>query len=167
MVYGLETFMAYWLTIEIELGEIAPLPSTMDTQAEGLVYGTTVPQLLRQLDRIGHNLGIDKLDNFIYKDTSGYSRILQEAESEGNAVLASAMRAEIATLAERPRWHEPSQARQIIRSLKEFVATNQKVLPGKDPQTTAKWTLWDLEAYDRILADLEDRGLKFAFVERN
>ena len=159
--------MAYWLTIELELGEIAPLPSTMDAQAEGLVYGTTVPQLLRQLDRISHNLGIDKLDNFIYKDTTGYSRLLKEAESEGNAVLASAMRAEIATVADRPRWHEPSRARRTIQSLKEFIATDRDTLPGKDPQATAKWTLWDLEAYDRILTDLEDRGLKFAFVERN
>ncbi|WP_309728112.1 hypothetical protein [Chamaesiphon sp. OTE_75_metabat_556] len=159
--------MAYWLTIELELGEIAPLPPTMDAQAEGLVYGTTVPQLLRQLDRISHNLGIDKLDNFIYKDTTGYNRLLKEAESEGNAVLASAMRAEISTVANRPRWHEPSRARRTIHSLKEFVATNQDTLPGKDPQATAKWTLWDLEAYDRILTDLEDRGLKFAFVERN
>ncbi|WP_310489379.1 hypothetical protein [Chamaesiphon sp. VAR_69_metabat_338] len=159
--------MAYWLTIELELGEIAPLPAAMDTQSEGLVYGTTVPQILTQLDRIGHKLGIDKLDNFIYKDTTGFRRLLDEAESEGNAVLASAMRAEIATVADRPRWHEPSQARQTVRSLKEFVATNQDTLPGKDPQATAKWTLWDLEAYDLILSDLEERGLKFAFVERN
>jgi hypothetical protein len=159
--------MAYWLTIELELGEIAPLPPTMDAKSEGLVYGTTVPQLLKQLDRISQDLGIDKIDNFIYKDPTGYSRILTEAESEGNAILASAMRAEIATLAERPRWHEPSQARQTIRSLKEFLATDRYTLPGKDPQATAKWTLWDLEAYDLILTDLENRGLKFAFVERN
>jgi hypothetical protein len=159
--------MAYWLTIELELGEIAPLPSTMDTQSEGLVYGTTVPQLLKQLDRISHKLGVDKLDNFIYKDTTGYSRLLKEAESEGNAVLASAMRAEIAVATDRPRWHEPSRARRTIHSLKEFIATDRDTLPGKDPQATAKWTLWDLEAYDRILSDLEERGLKFAFVERN
>ena len=44
--------MAYWLTIELEYGRIAPLPTTMDAQAEGLVYGSTVPQLLKQLDRI-------------------------------------------------------------------------------------------------------------------
>jgi hypothetical protein len=159
--------MAYWLTIELEIGEIAPIPATMDTQAEGLVYGTTVPQLLTQLDRISHKLGIDKLDNFVYKDTTGFRQLLKEAESEGNAVLASAMRAEIATAADRPRWHEPSRARQTVRSLREFVATNQHSLSDKDPQTTAKWTLWDLEAYDRILLDLEQRGLKFAFVERN
>ena len=60
--------MAYWLTIELEHGEIAPLPTTMDTQAEGLVYGTTVPQVLKQLDRITQDLGVAKLDNFIYKD---------------------------------------------------------------------------------------------------
>lgn len=159
--------MAYWLTIELEIGEIAPIPATMDAQAEGLAYGTTVPQLLTQLDRISHKLGTDKLDNFIYKDTTGFRRLLKEAESEGNAVLASAMRAEIATLADRPRWHEPSRARRAIQSLKEFIATDRQALPGKDPQTTAKWTLWDLEAYDRILADLENRGMKFAFVERN
>ncbi|MCY7337702.1 MAG: hypothetical protein LH613_16075 [Chamaesiphon sp.] len=51
--------------------------------------------------------------------------------------------------------------------MKEFLATNPHIFPGKDPNSTAKWTLWDLEADDRILADLEIKGLKFAFVERN
>lgn len=101
--------MAYWLTIELEQGTIAPLPRTMDAQEEGLVYGTTVPQLLRQLDRITQNLGVEGINNFIHKDTRGYSMLLQEAEAEGNAVLASAMRAEIATIAEQPRWHEPTR----------------------------------------------------------
>jgi hypothetical protein len=158
--------MTYWLTIEIEHGKIAPLPAAMDTQAQGLVYGTTVPQLLRQLDRIAQKLGVAAIDNFIYKDTQGYANLLAEAESEGNAVLASAMRAEIAIHAEKPRWHQPTTARQTISSLKEFLNTNPQILPGKDPQATAEWTLWDLEAYDRILTDLEDRGVKFAFVER-
>lgn len=159
--------MAYWLTIELEHGRIAPLPTTMDTQAEGLVYGATVPQLLQQLDRITQKLGVERIDNFIYKDTKGYRRLLKEAESEGNAVLASAMRAEIATLTAQPRWHEPTIARRTIHSLKEFLATNPHVLAGKDSQDTAKWTLWDLEAYDRILTDLEIKGMKFAFVERH
>jgi hypothetical protein len=159
--------MAYWLTIELEHGKLAPLPDTMDAAAEGLVYGTTVPQLLNQLDRITQELGVAKIDNFIYKDTKGYTKLLKEAEAEGNAVLASAMRAEIATLAAQTRWHEPSVARQTIHSLKEFLATNPHYLPGRDPQSTTKWTLWDLDAYDRILADVEHRGLKFAFVERN
>jgi hypothetical protein len=159
--------MAYWLTIELEHGEIAPLPATMDIQAQGLVYGTTVPQLLAQLDRITQRLGVERLDKFIYKDTRGYRLLLQEAEAEGNAVLASAMRAEIAILATQTRWHDPNVARQTIHSLKEFVATNPDTLPGKDPQDTAKWMLWDLEAYDRILTDLEQQGSKFAFVERN
>ncbi len=158
--------MAYWLTIELEHGKVAPLPTTMDTEAEGLVYGTTVPQLLKQLDRITQDLGVAGLDRFIYKDTHGYKKLLQEAESEGNAVLASAMRAEIDTLASQVRWHEPAVARQTIHSLKEFLATNPHILPGRDPQATAKWTLWDLEAYDRILMDLEQQGGKFAFVER-
>jgi hypothetical protein len=158
--------MGYWLTIELEHGKVAALPTTMDDLAQGLVYGTTVPQLLRQLDAIVQDLGVPKIENFIYKDPRGYSQILKEAEAENNAVLASAMRAEIAILAERPRWHEPNTARQTIHSLKEFLATNEHVLPGKDPQATKQWTLWDLEAYDRILADLEVRGAKFAFVER-
>jgi hypothetical protein len=160
--------MAYWLTIELEQGKkIAPLPATMDDRAEGLVYGTTVPQLLQQLDPIAQDLGVAKIDNFIYRDPRGYSLLLKEAEAEGNAVLASAMRAEIDMLTAQPRWHEPRVARQTIHSLKEFLAMNPHVLPGNDPQTTAKWALWDLEAYDRILTDLEDRGGKFAFVERN
>jgi hypothetical protein len=163
----METFMAYWLTIELEHGRIAPLPTTMDAHAEGLVYGTTVPQLLKQLDRITQKLGVQGIDHFIYKDTRGYRQLLQEAESEGNAVLASAMRAEIANLAAQPRWHEPKVAQQTIHSLKEFLATNPQTLPGRDPQATANWTLWDLEAYDRILTDLDSQGLKFAFVERS
>jgi hypothetical protein len=159
--------MAYWLTIELEHGAIAPLPTTMGARSEGLVYGTTVPQLLGQLDRITKDLGVKKLENFIYKDTKGYRLLLQEAEAEGNAVLASAMRAEIAVLATQTRWHEPNVARQTIHSLKEFLAANPAILSSRDPQATAKWTLWDLEAYDRILSDLECQGLKFAFVERN
>jgi chromosome condensin MukBEF complex kleisin-like MukF subunit len=158
--------MAYWLTIELEHGKIAPLPATMDTEAAGLVYGTTVPQLLTQLDRITQELGVERIDRFIYKDSHGYKKLLQEAESEGNAVLASAMRAEIDTLAAQPRWHEPAAAKQTIHSLQEFLATNPHILPGKDPQATAKWTLWDLEAYDRILTEIEQQGTRFAFVER-
>jgi hypothetical protein len=158
--------MGYWLTIELEHGEVAPLPTTMDDRAEGLVYGTTVPQLLRQLDRITQDLGVPKIGNFIYKDSSGYARILKEAEAENNAVLASAMRAEIDILASQPRWHEPNTARQTIHCLQKFLATTERALPGEDPQATTKWTLWDLEAYDRILADLELQGAKFAFVER-
>lgn len=158
--------MTYWLTIEPEFGKVAPLPATMDTQSEGLVYGTTVPQLLKQLDRITQELGVEKIDNFIYKDPQGYSKLLYEAESEGNAVLASAMRSEIAVLATQQRWHEPKVARQTIHSLKAFVATNPQRLPGRDPSVTAKWALWDLEAYDLILVDLETQGRKFAFVDR-
>ena len=156
--------MAYWLTIELEHGRIAPLPATMDISGDSLVYGSTVPNLLNQLDRIAEKLGVAGLDRFIYKDSKGYSAILKEAEAEANAVLASAMRAEISILKERPRWHEPTIARQTIRSLKEFLANNPHVLVGED---NTKWTLWDLEAYDRILADVEARGHKFAFVERN
>lgn len=159
--------MGYWLTIELEQGTLAPLPATMDMEDRGLVYGSTVPQLLSQLDRITQKLGVTRIDDFIYKDTKAFSRLLKEAESEGNAVLASAMRAEIATLEAQPRWHEPSVARQTIISLKEFLATNPDILPGSNPQATTHWTLWDLEAYDQILADVQDRGLKFAFVERN
>jgi hypothetical protein len=81
-------------------------------------------------------------------------------------VLASAMRAEIDILASQPRWHEPNTARQTIHCLQKFLATTERALPGEDPQATTKWTLWDLEAYDRILADLELQGAKFAFVER-
>ncbi len=156
--------MAYWLTIQLEHGRIAPLPATMDINGDSLVYGSTVPQLLHQLDRIAQALGITGLDRFIYKDAKGYTTILKEAEAEANAVLASAMRAEISILKEQPRWHEPSTARQTIGSLKEFLASNPHVLAGED---ATKWTLWDLEAYDRILADVEARGHKFAFVERN
>ncbi len=159
--------MGYWLTIELEHGTLAALPATMDPEDRGLVYGTTVPQLLNQLDRITQELGVSRIDDFIYKDTKAFSRLLKEAESEGNAVLASAMRAEIATLDAQQRWHEPTIARQTISSLKEFLATNPQVLPGKNPQNTADLTLWDLEAYDRILADVQAQGLKFAFVERN
>jgi hypothetical protein len=159
--------MAYWLTIELEHGRIAPIPEAMDVERESLVYGTTVPQILNQLDRITQDLGLEKIDSFIYRDPQGYTKIRQEAEAEGNAVLASAMRAEISILAKQDRWHEPTVARRTIHSLKEFLATNPHILPGRDPLDTAKWTLWDLEAYDRILADAENRGLKFAFVERN
>jgi hypothetical protein len=156
--------MAYWLTIELEHGRIAPLPATMDISGDSLVYGSTIPNLLHQLDRIAQKLGVAELDRFIYKDSKGYRAILKEAEAEANAVLASAMRAEISILKERPRWHEPKTARQTIRSLKEFIATNPHVLVSEE---ATKWTLWDLEAYDRILADVEARGRKFAFVERN
>ncbi len=159
--------MAYWLTIQLEHGRLAPLPATMDAERNGLVYGTTIPHILDRLDLITQRLGVAGIDRFIYKDTKGYAKLLQEAESEANAVLASAMRAEISVLNEQPRWHEPTTARQTIHSLKEYLATNPHVLAGKDPEDTAKWALWDLEAYDRILADVEERGIKFAFVERN
>jgi hypothetical protein len=159
--------VAYWLTIEQEHGVTARLPETMNDDGESQVYGTTVPQLLGTLDRIAQELGLKSIDNFIYKDTKGYALILQEAEAEGNAVLASAMRAEIATLAQQTRWHEPAAARQTIHSLKEFLATNPHILTEKYARDANEWTLWDLEAYERILTDLEQRGSKFAFVERN
>jgi hypothetical protein len=159
--------MAYWLTIEHEPGKIAPLPLAMGDPADALVYGTTVPQLLPQLDRITQELGVKKIDNFIYRDPKGYRKLLQEAEAEGNAVLASAMRAEISSLAEQTRWHEPGVARQTIHSLKEFLATNPHILPAQNPQATIEWMLWDLEAYDQILGDLEQQCVKFAFVDRN
>lgn len=158
--------MAYWLTIELEPGRIAPLPTTMDAQERSRVYGTTVPQILKQLDRLTQVLGVQKIDNFIYKDLKGYTKILKEAESEANAVLASAMRAEISVLAAQPRWHQPTTARQTIRTLKEFITANPHVLPGRDPHDTARWIMWDLNAYDQILTDAERQGLKFAFVER-
>ncbi len=159
--------MAYWLTIELEHGKIAPLPATMGNDTEAAVYGTTVPQLLDKLDRIAQELGLARIDNFIYKDPQGYRRLLKEAEAESNAVLASAMRAEIAILEQQTRWHEPAAARRTIRSLKEFLETNPHVLAGNNAPVTHQWTLWDLEAYERILTEVEDRGLKFAFVERH
>jgi hypothetical protein len=159
--------VAYWLTIEQEHGVTAPLPEIMNEDGESQVYGTTVPQLLGTLDRIAQELGLKSIDNFIYKDTKGYRFLLQEAEAEGNAVLASAMRAEIATLAQQTRWHEPAVAKQTIHSLKEFLAANPHILTEKYARDANEWTLWDLEAYERILTELEQRGSKFAFVERN
>jgi hypothetical protein len=158
--------MAYWLTIELEHGRMAPLPATMNIEGRSPVYGTTVPQILKQLDRLTQALGVQEIDNFIYKDLKGYTKILKEAESEANAVLASAMRAEISVLAAQPRWHQPTTAQQTIRTLKEFITTNPHVLPGRDPHDTARWIMWDLTAYDRILTDAERQGLRFAFVER-
>ncbi len=158
--------MAYWLTIELEHGRIAPLPATMNIEGRSPVYGTTVPQILKQLDRITQALGVAGIEHFIYKDLKGYTKILKEAESEANAVLASAMRAEISVLATQPRWHQPTDARQTIRKLKESIATNPHILPGQDPHDTARWIMWDLTAYDEILIDAERQGLKFAFVER-
>jgi hypothetical protein len=139
----------------------------MGHDGESQVYGTTVPQLLGTLDRIAQELGLKSIDNFIHKDTKGYRFLLQEAAAEGNAVLASAMRAEIATLAAKPRWHEPAVARQTIHSLKEFLAANPHILTDKYARDANEWTLWDLEAYERILTELEEGGSKFAFVERN
>jgi hypothetical protein len=159
--------VAYWLTIEQEHGVTAPLPKTMNDDGESQVYGTTVPQLLGTLDRIAQELGLKSIDKFIYKDTKGYAFLLKEAEAEGNAVLASAMRAEIATLAQQTRWHEPTVAKQTIHSLKEFLAANPHILTEKYARDANEWTLWDLEAYERILTELEQRGSKFAFVERN
>jgi hypothetical protein len=160
--------MAYWLTIELEHGKIAPLPAAMDTQAEGLVYGTTVPQLLKQLDRIANKLGLEKIEHFIFKDTQGFQKLLREAEAEGNAVLSSAMRAEIASLSTQTRWHEADTARKTIQRLKQVIASNPDILAGTGrSEQTIKWILWDLEAYDRILTELEHQGKKFAFVERN
>ncbi len=159
--------MAYWLTIELKHGGIAPLPATMGDRKDGLVYGSTVPLLLNQLDRIAQKLGVTGIDRFIYKDPQGYTKLLKEAEAEANAVLASAMRAEISILKEQPRWHEPTVARQTIHSLKEFLATNPHILAGASAEAKVEWALWDLEAYDRILADVEARGIEFAFVERN
>jgi hypothetical protein len=158
--------MAYWLTIELEHGSIAPLPATMNAQGGSRVYGTTVPQILKQLDRFTQTLGVESIDNFIYKDLKGYTKILAEAESEANAVLAAVMRAEISVLTAQPRWHQPAFARRTIVTLKEFVTLNHHVLPGRNPQDTARWILWDLAAYELILADAESQGLKVAFVER-
>jgi hypothetical protein len=160
--------MAYWLTIELEHGKIAPLPAAMDTQAEGLVYGTTVPQLLKQLDRIANKLGLEKIEHFIFKDTQGFQKLLREAEAEGNAVLSSAMRAEIASLSTQTRWHEADTARKTIQRLKQVIASNPYILAGTSrSEQTIDWILWDLEAYDLILTELEQQGKKFAFVERN
>lgn len=163
----INSLMAYWLTIELEHGRLAPLPKAMDIAGEALAYGTTVPHLLARLGEIARQLGLPPLDRFIYKDPTGFAKIQAEAEAEANAVLASAMRAEISLIAERPRWHEPAAARQTISSLKEFLATNPHLVASPDPEVTAQWTLWDLEAYERILAEIEAQGIKFAFVEHN
>jgi hypothetical protein len=160
--------MAYWLTIELEHGKIAPLPAAMDLQAEGLVYGTTVPQLLKQLDRIAEKLGLAKIEHFIFRDTKGFQQLLQEAEAEGNAVLSSAMRAEIANLSTQTRWHQADTARKTIQRLKQVIASNPDLLAGTThSEQTIDWILWDLEAYNLILTELEQQGKKFAFVERN
>jgi hypothetical protein len=160
--------MAYWLTIELEHGKIAPLPAAMDNQAEGLVYGATVPQLLNQLDRIADKLGLARIEHFIFRDTRSFKQLLQEAESEGNAVLSSAMRAEIASLATQTRWHEANIAKKTIQRLKQVITSNPDILSGTtNSEQTIDWILWDLEAYDLILTELEQQGKKFAFVERN
>jgi hypothetical protein len=159
--------MSSWLTIATKTGGVVPIPETMDPEQAGLAYGTTVPQLLDRLDRIAQHLGVNKLEQFIAKNPRGFTSILKEAEREGNAVLASAMRAELSCINDRARWHEPESARATISSLKEFLASNPNVLTQENSDLATEWTLWDLEAYDRILASIEEQGEKFAFVERN
>jgi hypothetical protein len=159
--------MASWLTIEIQNRGIASIPPAMDPEGEGFAYGTTVPQEIDRLNRIATRLGVPTLDRFIAKNTRGFQMLLQEAEAEGNAVLASAMRAQLSCINETPRWHEPETARVTINSLKEFITDTPEVIPNDEDRSTPQWVLWDLDAYDRILADLAAKDLKFAFVERN
>jgi len=36
--------------------------------------------LLKQIDRITQKLGVERIENFIYKETKGHRRLLKEAE---------------------------------------------------------------------------------------
>jgi hypothetical protein len=155
--------MAFWLTIKAQHGGIASIPATMDPDGEGLAYGTTIPNEIDRLNAIAKQLGVTSLDRFISKNPRGFQLILTEAEAEGNAVLASVMRAELSCINERPRWHEPEAARETIGSIKAFITNNPDTPIVRDRH----WILWDLEAYDRILAELAADGDKFAFIQQN
>lgn len=123
--------MSVYMTIELEVIGKANLPPDMNPNDE-FVYGQGFTRYLEKLDPICQKIGLQSLRKFCY------------AVCDEN----------------QPKWHNPSEALQIVRGLRTYLNENPTAI---DKPYEYEWMLWDLEAYERILTAAEQEGTLFYF----
>ncbi|AFY71429.1 hypothetical protein Pse7367_3181 [Thalassoporum mexicanum PCC 7367] len=162
------------MIIELENQGAASIPSEMDPDGQGFVYGNAVFSSLSTIDAIARERGLSPLGAFMFEDAMLFADVLEDAleadeKSQSNEELEQAIAAKIQQVSNKPeqdRWYDPAECLATVRKMRVYIhVDNHKEIEDrffKDPQLAIA-LLWDLEAYERILAYAESQNTRFAF----
>lgn len=127
--------MSVRIWIELERSGDCHLPSEMAER--GSTYGTNVAREIRYLDEICSTLGSETFGQFVADADS-----VEGEDGEPRRDIGS--------------WFEPRQVRPVVQALVEHLESLESEAPEFGDVTSTrdpKYLLWDLEAFQRILAD--------------
>jgi hypothetical protein len=162
------------MIIELENQGAAPIPSEMDPDQQGFVYGEAIFSSLSTVDAIARERGLPPLGGFMFEDAMLFADVLEDAleddeKSRSDEELEQAIAAKIQQVSDKPeqdRWYEPADCLATVRKMRVYIhVDNHKEMAErlfKDTQLAIA-LLWDLEAYERILAQAQAQNTKFAF----
>jgi hypothetical protein len=162
------------MIIELENQGAASIPPEMDPEDQGFVYGAAIFSSLSTVDSLAREQGLAPLGNFLFEDAMFFADVLEDAleadeKSASNEELEQAIAAKIQQVSDKPeqdRWYDPADCLKTVRQLRVYIhVDNHKELEDrifKDTQLAIA-LLWDLEAYERILAQAAAENTRFAF----
>ena len=145
--------------IRIELHGIAPLPSDLDPDEEGLGYGRALTDCRARLSELAQRLGVCPLHRFEDDESALWDEleedVLRDAEDEREAEQQL-----LGMLDEHGAWYDAEDGLATVRTLLEH-------LEREDPEgsmsngSRTRDAIWDLRAVEAILHDAHDRGRRF------
>jgi hypothetical protein len=117
------------------------LPSELDPNDEGLVYGQKLPYVWGELERIAQQLGLTPLGAFAYRDPELFEEMGEEPP-------------------EQEEWHEPAEAHKTVTGLLRFFQEADAGRLGEFGLSADDHEdiVWDLSAYEAILRSASKDG---------
>lgn len=151
--------MSVPIRIRLELRGLAPLPSDLDPDEEGLTYGRTLEDCRACLTSAAQRLGVRPLHRFVSDESSLWDELEEEvmrtAEDEREAEQEL-----LSLLDERGEWHDAEDGLDSVRALIRHLEQNGAGNPVASGWRTSD-VLWDLRALEAILVEAHDRGRRF------
>jgi hypothetical protein len=154
-----------YMTILLENGKYADLPPELDPSGE-LVYGNAAVYYLEPLSVLAAALGLKDLQSFIVEDPEDYAEALEGLAAEGAQEVLADVQRRAAEAQQQAQWYPPAEALPTVRGLIAHLTTHPEAAASQpDPSFAAnrEAVLWDLRAYEQILEEAQQQGLRFNF----
>jgi hypothetical protein len=153
--------MSQHLGVELEVGGPQELPMAMDPNGEGLVYGSNLPVVLKELDALSEDLGQRALTSFAWEDPELLEEALEFAEEMDDG--GAAIRARYEDLQNQQSWYESAEGLRAVQALLDHLHAHPE-FEHEHPDVRfaeagwLEWIRWDLQAIVSILdAPAEDQ----------
>lgn len=145
--------------VRLELLGVAPLPSDLDPDEEGLTYGTALTDCRASLTTAAQRLGVRPLHRYQSDEDALWDELEEEvmrrAEDEREAEQEI-----LSMLDERGDWHDAEDGLDTVKALIQHLEQDAAEAPVANGCRTRD-VLWDLRALETILRDAQARGRRF------